>query len=562
MLRSLLLVLCLFSPALALDFDSQIAGSMPAPRSNPAVVEVGGRLFVLGGNDADGPTRTVWEYDPLRCSWTLRRPMPTARWAHSAVVHGGQILVFGGFGDHGPVAEVEALDPATGSWRKAGRGPARARMAAVSYQGHLLLIGGEGPEATASPRVDVYDPNLGSWKAGPELPVGRNRHAAVVFQKQLYVLGGQDPEGKALASTLRLEGQKWAAGPPMQEARKNFAASVLGPRLVAAGGWDTVEGERRFRTSIEGLDSRTGRWAPLGSLEVGRDGVRSVTLSGRVYLFGGYDGGLLDSFETCAWRVPEPGWRLDRGLKFHLACYSEAPQAGEPVRSLGYTRAYEADITNISLAAIRKLGFPLPARSDEEQLNFYLKFFQYPAGLDPRLSARRILQPLLVDRVGSGEVLAEEVIVKAGLIAPSDLQFTPRNPYPPFRPGGQEWLDENIPFSSLYVQTTDGILAFQRELVELLGESYDVFEGFQSDRYHVFLDDSGEGPFRVIRVLREPMIFANFRDLPLPQEPGMFLTGLLLIHDDLYPRRARIAGHELNRPIRSHVLEVGSVARE
>lgn len=299
-------------------------------------------------------------------------------------------------------------------------------------------------------------------------------------------------------------------------------------------------------------------------------------------------------------------WKIDEDLKFHLGYYSELQRGRYAYcpRSLGLTKDYLPDITNINLKNFLDLGFPVPSEEHPESYNFFLKFYEYPKTLNSWLSVRKILDPFLVLKTGSGEALKAylgkegSVVVKKGFIDLTSRIFDPSHPFPPltvFAPvveskvtlSPQDDFDSNILFSSLYVkpvsgtgksarESSEGVMEFHREILSLYGKAFSVMKAPAGDKTFFFLDDSGCDSVRgsqcsvnVIRVPENPMRFDNFRDLPMPQNPqSIFLTGLLLIYIDTYRidtgcDSANLQDFEWLRAhsvkTYSHVLEIGSV---
>ncbi|MBI3926983.1 MAG: hypothetical protein HY319_15715 [Armatimonadetes bacterium] len=510
------------TPLGLLLLTATLLASPSVPATDSAVVAFGDRILVIGGRSQGRPLARVAAYDPLTGSWQDLPALRTPRYGHVAGVLGDRVYVFGGVGS----GEVEVFDGR--SWTRAGRGPERAWAGLFRRDGELWLVGGEDSDGSPSASVDRYQPGLGAWSSGPPLPRPRSRHAAAVYRGVPHVLGGEEVSGQPLASGLRLEDGGWTAAPPMSLPRSNFAAATLGPRLVVAG-----------NGSLEGFD---GAWERLGSTR--GEVQRLVSHKGRLY-------GAGESFQELRWQPGGHEWEVDRELRFHLAYLSEEAGGKDAAEPLGYTPWYRPDIDNIGLEAIRNLGFPLPDRPQAKRYKLYLKFFRYPEKLDPRLSARRVLHGLLVD------LPEQEVVVKGALIAPADRPFTPESPFPPFfPPARQDAFDARIPFSSVYV---DSVSAFHKELLSEYRESFLETRGPDPESAY-FLDEAEDGTFRVLRV-RKPLVFANFRDLPMPQAPGMVLSELLLVYDQTYAAMARASGWMLASPIRAHVFEVGSVRR-
>ena len=120
---------------------------MPRFRTFAAALLVGGALFAAGAF-AQGIGR-----------WTTGSPMPSARTEVAVAEVGGKIYVVGGFRGE---RELEVYDPAADRWSRGASIPrALHHAAAVGLSGKLFVIGGH------TGTVDAYDKALaehaGDW---------------------------------------------------------------------------------------------------------------------------------------------------------------------------------------------------------------------------------------------------------------------------------------------------------------------------------------------------------------------------------------------------------------
>jgi N-acetylneuraminic acid mutarotase len=88
---------------------------MPSVRSEVAVAEVGGKVYVVGGFGGDTPLEI---YEPTADQWSRGAPIPRPLHHAAAVGVDGRLFVLGGYADGWtPVASVYTYDPATDRWR-------------------------------------------------------------------------------------------------------------------------------------------------------------------------------------------------------------------------------------------------------------------------------------------------------------------------------------------------------------------------------------------------------------------------------------------------------------
>jgi M6 family metalloprotease-like protein len=133
----------------------------PAPVTHfrPAVAAIGGRLYVVGGeNGAGAPIGRVDVYDPATNTWSTRRNMPTARMNAGAAVLGGKLYVVGGRSGTAYLKTVEAYDPVTNAWTSRTAMPtARAALGVSAAGGFLYAIGGRNTTAALA-TVERFTP--------------------------------------------------------------------------------------------------------------------------------------------------------------------------------------------------------------------------------------------------------------------------------------------------------------------------------------------------------------------------------------------------------------------
>ncbi len=188
---------------------------MPTPRGAGWAAEVNGKIYVMGGAQANvrgNPTApftpgtpqlvlgTVEEYDPATDRWQSRAPMPTPRNHLLAAAVDGKIYAIGGRLGSAQITRaddtdiVEEYDPATDRWSDKGRMPIhRSGMAGGAYQGRIYVAGGEYQDwegAKAYWAVQSYDPSTGLWQNLPRMELAHHGFAAGFINGTMHVAGG------------------------------------------------------------------------------------------------------------------------------------------------------------------------------------------------------------------------------------------------------------------------------------------------------------------------------------------------------------------------------------
>ena len=228
------------------------AGTVKQPTGNHTLTLLpdGKALMVGGALDLDGQlvVASVESYDPDSGSWTVARPMSTARSAHTAtVLRDGRVLIVGGIGtfvsptESVALASVELYDPVTRRWTSAA-GMAESRFghtATMLADGKVLVVGGGGGFGVHTASAELYDPVGGSWKSTAAMIESHSDHTATLLADgKVLIAGGYDAEGAASAATELYDPTtgSWSAGRPIVEARIRHTATLLRDGTVLVAG--------------------------------------------------------------------------------------------------------------------------------------------------------------------------------------------------------------------------------------------------------------------------------------------------------------------------------------
>jgi N-acetylneuraminic acid mutarotase len=282
------------------EYDGWSLGhAMPLARSEHAVAELDGRIWVLGGYPPGRlPSNLVQIYDPATSRWSLgpRLPQPIHH-THAAAV-GGKLYVMGGEIDGASTGRPEIFvnhtwvhDPAVGGWvLRAPMPTARSGGAKAVIDGRIYVAGGRPPAGHA---FEVYDPATDKWEKLPDLPTQRNHLAMVALDGKIIVAGGRFGPGATAERTDVVEiydpaTRTWTKGAPLPAPRGGITGAAHGGCMFVFGG----EGER---THVLGLtpntyayDPRANRWTTLPNLPIAVHGLKgTAVIGGRIFLPGG-----------------------------------------------------------------------------------------------------------------------------------------------------------------------------------------------------------------------------------------------------------------------------------
>ena len=207
------------------NFDKWAEGpALPEPRSDPAVTQVSGTVYVIGGFDAEGaPTNTVYSIAPDPVTGVLGDwktvtdlALPEARAQAAAVPTTDGLVVVGGEGPNGPVTTTfKSKFDTTG---KLGKWESQAQLArpqadalGASIGDFIFLYGGHD-DAGPVGAVQIGRIGLAAAEGLPDnpdegkvtrwdidnrwnLPGARDDAAGYSANGTIYLMGGADAEG-------------------------------------------------------------------------------------------------------------------------------------------------------------------------------------------------------------------------------------------------------------------------------------------------------------------------------------------------------------------------------
>ena len=257
---------------------------MPVPSHHIMTTTLNGKIYVFGGFvspkefAAWQPLDLSWEYDPATDHWKALAPLPTPRGAGQAVEFGGKIYVIGGVQANVPgkpttplgnttdtaqlvLGTVEEYNPATNAWRAHAPMPtARNHFLAAAVNGKIYAIAGRlgvvnVTRADATDAVEEYDPAKDRWVDKGRATIRRSGMAGGGYNGKIYLAGGeyQDREGpKAFWAVESFDPatNNWQMLPHMRVAHHGFAAGFIGGGFHVAGGGFQSDG-------MPGIDSKS-----------------------------------------------------------------------------------------------------------------------------------------------------------------------------------------------------------------------------------------------------------------------------------------------------------------
>lgn len=282
------------------EFDGWSMGAtMPLPRTEHAVAEFDGKIWVLGGYPPGRlPSDLVQIYDPATSRWSLGPSLPQAiHHTHVAAV-GGKIYVLGGEIEGAStgrpekfISDVWMHDPAVGGWvARAPMPTPRGGGGKAVVDGKIYVAGGRPPGGSA---FEVYDPATDTWAKLPDLPTQRNHLAMVAINGKIFVAGGRTGPGATAERVDVLEiydpkSRRWTSGAPLPAPRGGITGASHAGCMFVFGGEGEPNHVLYLTPDTYGYDPRTDRWSRLPDLPIAVHGLKgSAVIGGRIFLPGG-----------------------------------------------------------------------------------------------------------------------------------------------------------------------------------------------------------------------------------------------------------------------------------
>jgi N-acetylneuraminic acid mutarotase len=262
---------------------------MPRPAHHAALASYNGKIYVAGGfvppqntnvplGGAWQPIDNMWEYDPAADSWKSLAPLPGTRGSAVAVEVGGKIYVIGG---------TTTVEGSKESWTLSSG-------AATSPQTVSPFFTFFGPARVLTTN-DVYDPATNKWEHRKPMSVPRNHIFAGAVNDKIYIIGGRTGSAYIMTATNTNVVEEYDPatdtwnGPlqRMPTARSGGGYASDGHRIYCAGGEvATTQLTGAFR-AVEAFDPATNSWSSLPSMPIPRHGVAGAIIGDEFHLVSG-----------------------------------------------------------------------------------------------------------------------------------------------------------------------------------------------------------------------------------------------------------------------------------
>ncbi|HEV8488827.1 MAG TPA: hypothetical protein VGQ58_03465 [Candidatus Limnocylindrales bacterium] len=377
--------------------------SLPAPRTDGALVQVGRKLLYIGGSDGTTAVDTVFvsEIVPIGNfdKWADGPALPEPRTDAAVVFLGGSIYVAGGTDEGGDATDTMfVLTPnlqtgELGEWKTAEEidqpidlPEARTGAALVALGDGLLLVGGAGSDGaptntTWKSQLD-RSAKLGEWAPQAPLAEGIADTTAVQNGDFIWVYGGRNTNGptatvqrgdvSTTAGDTLGDVMGWATNPAanLPEPRANATGWAANGALYLLGGSDGSGTRRELywtvpRPGAPGQGDTFAEWQHLSQTDLpepGLEGGAAATSGTVVFVVGGRSGDAVQAIAVRANLSPgEPFFQL--GLVG--ATVPALKIEGQIGQQLGYLNAAGAGTVNFIILILVGWAFAHRERTRE-----------------------------------------------------------------------------------------------------------------------------------------------------------------------------------------------------
>jgi Kelch motif protein len=310
--------------------------SLPAPRTDGALVQAGRQLLYIGGSDGTAASDAVYAAQTVGVGnfdkWTDGPALPEPRSSAAVASLGGKIYVAGGLDASGrPTTTTFVLSPniqtgELGDWTTAADiaqpidlPEARAGASLVALGDGLLLVGGAGPDG--APTTTTWKSQLdragalGAWT--PQAPLSEPVADTIAVQNgdYIWVYGGRNASGPT--ATVQRGTVSTTAGDTLGDVTgfaTNADANLPAPRanasgwaangaLYVVGGVDASGTQNELYWAVPhagppGEGDTFSEWQHLSQTDLpepGREGGANLLLGPNAIIVGGSSGGTVQA---------------------------------------------------------------------------------------------------------------------------------------------------------------------------------------------------------------------------------------------------------------------------
>ncbi len=261
---------------------------LSAPRQEIGAAALGGLVFVVGGQGANGVITEA--YDPKTGKWEVYDPMPVRVDHPNTAAVGDKLYVLGGAGTSNVWEYNPLAAKADRKWVMKARLASPRNAAAVGVVGNKIHLAGGSQNTKAVDIHDVYDPVSNDWDTSvAPLPEAREHVPGAVVNGIFYVISGRAAYAPGSPRNARVDAydpatNMWTRKTDIPTPRGGAGAAVLGNVIVVVGGeGNPAPGSQGVFPVAEEFDPATNKWRTLAAPLTPRHGAYAVGIDGKLY---------------------------------------------------------------------------------------------------------------------------------------------------------------------------------------------------------------------------------------------------------------------------------------
>ena len=248
-------------------------------------------IIIAGGWNGNVNFNSVEIFSWSQKTWTLIKPMSTARTQASAVTYKGEVLISGGHDGEKPTDTIETSScDQSAEWKisHVKLPEVRARHATVMYKDSLILSGGRA-DIWRGVSDKIYEVSMVppySKKVLTTMPEPRRDHTMELFEDKLFIFGGDHGGAKDTVMMYDLVTKEWKMMKPLPFPVDEIASVLWQNNAILLGGrnrgYDAMD-------SVVSYNLTTGESKYLPSMKHKRCACAAVVTGDVLVVMGGYD---------------------------------------------------------------------------------------------------------------------------------------------------------------------------------------------------------------------------------------------------------------------------------
>ena len=272
----------------------------PVARHEAAFIEADGKFYLMGGRRI----QEVSIFNPKTNTWTSGAKPPIELHHFEGFSYKGNIYAVGVQSGKYPreksLSETYMYSPKSDTWTVGFNMPTdrvRGSTSANVYKDKLYIAGGiiDGHWDGHVKWFDCYDFKTGKWEILPDVPRSRDHACSVICNDKLYLLGGRVTSGSikkvfdltvAEVDVYDFKTRTWSTlDKPVPTQRAGCTAICIKDKILFTSG-ESID-QKLAHNEVECLNTKTGEWTELPSLNTGRHGTQLIWYKKKLYIASG-----------------------------------------------------------------------------------------------------------------------------------------------------------------------------------------------------------------------------------------------------------------------------------